>query len=305
MQKTAFMFPGQGSQYVGMGKDFYEQYEVSRKIYQEASDIIEMDIAKLCFEENSELNRTEFTQIALFVTEIAMLQALQFEGISSDVNVGLSLGEYSALVTSGVMNFTDACKVVRQRSIFMERAVPAGIGAMVAVIGLSAEVIEEEISKFHQVQIANYNCPGQIVISGFAEEVALAGTALKEKGAKQIIKLNVSGPFHSSMLLSAGEALGKELDSIILHDANVPYVANCTAKYVKEADEVKELLKRQVYSPVMFEQSIKMLLQDGVDRFVEIGPGKSLNGFVKRIDKRVQIITVNKVEDVLRMKELN
>jgi len=299
MGKIAFMFPGQGAQYVGMGKDFYDQITVSKNAFITASKVVGLDLEKLCFEENEDLNITEYTQIAMLTVEVAMLYALQEKGIKSDINIGLSLGEYGALVASGVLSFEDACKVVRQRGIYMEKEVPAGQGAMSAVLGLDGNVIADCISNIDgNVQIANYNCPGQIVISGDLQAVADAGKALAEVGARRVIPLNVSGPFHSQLLKGAGDKLGTILDEVTINDIKLPYVANYTAQYVKDKNDVKELLKKQVYSSVKFEQSIKMLIEDGVDTFIEIGPGKTLSGFVKKISKDVKVFNVEKVEDL-------
>jgi len=299
MGKIAFMFPGQGAQYVGMGKDFYDQITVSKDAIQTASKVVGLDLEKLCFEENDDLNITEYTQIAMLTVEVAMLYALEEKGIKSDVNIGLSLGEYGALVASGVLSYEDACKVVRQRGIYMEKEVPAGQGAMSAVLGIDGSVIEDCIANIEgNVQIANYNCPGQIVISGDLKAVTEAGKALTEAGARRVIPLNVSGPFHSQLLKGAGDKLGTILDEVTINEIKLPYVANYSAKYVTDKNDVKELLKKQVYSSVKFEQSIKMLIEDGVDTFIEIGPGKTLSGFVKKISKDVKVFNVEKVEDL-------
>ena len=298
MGKIAFMFPGQGAQYIGMGKDFYDQITVSKNAFVTASKVVGLDLEKLCFEENEELNITEYTQIAMLTVEIAILNALEEKGIQSDINIGLSLGEYSALVASGVLSFEDACKVVRQRGIYMEKEVPAGQGAMSAVLGLDAKVIEDCLTNVEgNVQIANYNCPGQIVISGDFKAVTDAGKVLSEAGARRVIPLNVSGPFHSQLLKGAGDKLGTVLDLVTINDIRLPYVANYTAQYVENKNDVKELLTKQVYSSVKFEQSIKMLIEDGVDTFIEIGPGKTLSGFVKKISRDVNVFNVEKVED--------
>ena len=299
MGKIAFMFPGQGAQYVGMGKDFYDQITVSKNAFLTASKVVGLDLQKLCFEENSDLNITEYTQIAMLTVEVAMLYALEEKGIKSDINIGLSLGEYSALVASGVLSFEDACKVVRQRGIYMEKEVPAGFGAMSAVLGLEATAIEDCISNIDgNVQIANYNCPGQIVISGDLKAVTEAGKALAEVGARRVIPLNVSGPFHSQLLRGVGDKLATVLENVTINEIKIPYVANYTAQYVEDKNDVKELLKKQVYSSVKFEQSIKMLIEDGVDTFIEIGPGKTLSGFVKKIARDVTIFNVEKVGDL-------
>ncbi len=301
MGKIAFMFPGQGAQYVGMGKDFYEQIKGSRRMFDTASQAVGLDMAKLCFEENEDLHITEFTQIALLTTSMAMLEALKERGIKSQVNAGLSLGEYGALVSSGVMEYEDACKVVRKRGIYMQEEVPAGKGAMSAVIGLSGEEIEKVLEEEGKpVEIANYNCPGQIVISGETEAVGEVGAKIKEAGAKRVVPLKVSGPFHSSLLKGAGEKLGKELEDVVLGDIAVPYVSNVTAQYVKDKGQVKDLLMRQISSSVRWQQSMELLLKDGVDTFIEIGPGKTLSNFMKKIKKggNIRIMNVEKVEDL-------
>lgn len=299
MSRTAFMFPGQGAQYIGMGKDFYEQSEESRKAFDKASEVTGLDIAGLCFEENDRLDITEYTQIALLTVEGAMLAALNKMGIRSDVNIGLSLGEYGALLASEVISFEDACRVVRQRGILMEKEVPAGQGAMSAVLGLDGTAIQECLEGIEgSVQIANFNCPGQIVISGEKEAVKAAGEALAQAGAKRVIPLNVSGPFHSDLLKGAGDKLNAVLKNIEINDIVRPYIANVTADYVNDKNEVKKLLEEQVYSSVRFEQSVKKLIEDGVDTFVEIGPGKTLSGFVKKINREVRIFNIEKFQDL-------
>lgn len=296
--KTAFIFPGQGAQYVGMGKDFYEQVTISKEMFDRASEICGMDLPALCFEENEQLNITEYTQIAMLVTEVAILKALEERGVKKDVCAGLSLGEYGALTAAHVMDYEDVCRVVRQRGIFMQEAVPSG-GAMAAVLGCEETIIENICSETEGiVEIANYNCPGQIVISGEQQAVDLAAERLKEAGAKRVLPLKVSGPFHSSMLKGAGERLGGVLKDVKIHDIKVPYAANVTAEYVKDASQVKTLLEQQVSSSVRWEQTIRMMLNDGVDTFIEIGPGKTLTGFMKKIDRSVRAWNVEKLEDV-------
>lgn len=301
MRKTVFMFPGQGAQYVGMGKDFYDQIEVSRKMFDTASEAVGLDLKKLCFEENEDLNITEYTQIALLTTSVAMMEALKEKGVTSDCNAGLSLGEYGALVASGIMDYEDACRVVRKRGLYMQEEVPAGEGAMSAVLGLTADVIEEILKKEgKQVEIANYNCPGQIVISGETNAVAEVGEKIKEAGAKRVVPLKVSGPFHSSLLKGAGEKLAKVLEDVTIHDIKVPYVCNVSAQMITDKNEVKELLAKQVSSSVRWQQTIELLIEQGYNTFIEIGPGKTLNGFMKKIDKekKVEVYSVEKVEDL-------
>ena len=298
MSKTAFIFPGQGAQYVGMAKDFYEQIPVSRKVIDKASQATGIDIPALCFQANEKINITEYTQIAMLAAEAAMLRALEDRGVRSQVNAGLSLGEYGALLASGVMSEEDAFAAVRRRGILMQEAVPTG-GAMAAVLGAEAALIEEICEKTEGiVSVANYNCPGQIVITGEKEAVERAGESLKEAGARRIIPLNVSGPFHSGMLEGAGEKLGEALAEVKLHEFTVPYVTNVTAQYVTETSEVKALLVKQVSSPVRWQQCVERMLADGVDTFIEIGPGKTLAGLMRKIDRKAKVLNVEKVEDL-------
>lgn len=260
-------------------------------------------MAKLCFEENKNLDITEYTQAAILTTSIAMLEAFKSFGIRADVCAGLSLGEYAALTACGVIGFDEAAYVVRQRGILMQEAVPVGTGAMAAVLAVEKEIIERVISPIEGVEIANYNCPGQIVISGKKEAVEEASLRLKKAGAKRCVPLNVSGPFHSSMLKKAGEELYEVLLPVELKNPEIPYVTNVTAEYVTEAEHIKELLKRQVYSSVKWMQSVEAMIKDGVDTFIEIGPGKTLSGFVKKINKDVSVFNIEKTEDMERVAE--
>ena len=298
MSKVAFVFPGQGAQYVGMGKDFYEQIPVSRKVYTIASEVTGLDLPGLCFKENEQIDITEYTQIAMLATEAAMLAALQEKGVKADVAAGLSLGEYGAILTAGAMSLEDVFRVVRQRGILMQKAVPTG-GAMCAVLGMDGEKIAKICEETEGiVSVANYNCPGQIVITGEEGAVAAAAEKLKEAGARRCIPLKVSGPFHSEMLKGAGEKLVGVLADVELKEFTMPYVTNVTADYVTDISEIKELLGRQVYSSVRWQQSVERMIADGVDTFIEIGPGRTLTGFLKKINKNVTGLHIEKVEEL-------
>lgn len=303
MSRIAFIYPGQGAQVCGMGQDFYEQTETGKKVFDLATEILGFSLPELCFEKNDRLDITEYTQAAMVTTSIAMTKVLEENGVKPDVTAGLSLGEYCALYAAGVMSEKDAIATVRQRGILMQEAVPVGQGAMAAVLAMDASAIEEVIADIDGVQIANYNCPGQIVISGKKEAVGTACEKLKEAGAKRTIMLNVSGPFHSKMLTGAGEKLGEVLASVEVHKPQIPYVANVTAAYVTEADEVKPLLTKQVSSSVRWQQSVETMLADGVDTFIEIGPGKTLAGFMRKIDRSAKVYNVEKLEDVQKVVE--
>lgn len=303
MGKIAFMFPGQGSQYVGMGKEFYDALPLCKDIYEKASEAAGLDVVSLCFEENDRIHITEYTQIAMVATEVAMLKALEEKGLRPDVTAGLSLGEYGALVASGVLTAEDAFALVRKRGIYMQEAVPTG-GAMTAVLGLDTEKIEEICENTEGiVSIANYNCPGQTVITGEAAAVEAAAAKCKEAGAKRCIPLKVSGPFHSAMLTGAGEKLGEELKNVEIHPIAIPYIANVTADYVTDTDEVKPLLEKQVSSSVRWQQTIERMIADGVDTFVEIGPGKTLTGFMRKIDRDMKVYNIEKLEDLDKVAE--
>ena len=303
MSRIAFIYPGQGAQVCGMGKDFYEQTETGKQMFDQATKLLGFSVPDLCFTENEQLNVTEYTQAAMVTTSIAMTMVLEEKGISPDVTAGLSLGEYCALYAAKVLSAGDAVTTVRQRGILMQEAVPAGIGAMAAVLAMDAGAIEEVLAGIADVQIANYNCPGQIVISGKTAAVETACEKLKAAGAKRTIMLNVSGPFHSDMLKDAGAELGKVLDTVTIHDPVIPYVANVNASYVTGAAAVKDLLVQQVSSSVRWQQSVETMLADGVDTFIEIGPGKTLSGFMKKINRDVTVLNIEKLEDIDKVME--
>lgn len=289
---------------MGMGKDFYETIPVSRQMYELASKASGLDVEALCFNENEQIHITEYTQIAMLATEVAMLKAVEEKGLKPDVTAGLSLGEYGALVASGVMGPEDVFRVVRMRGIYMQEAVPHG-GAMVAVLGLDTAVIEKICEETPgMVSVANYNCPGQIVITGEEDAINSAVEKLTEAGAKRCVTLKVSGPFHSPLLAGAGEKLAKELEQVTIGEIQVPYIANVTADYVTDKETVKGLLEKQVSSSVRWQQTIERMIADGVDTFVEIGPGKTLSGFMRKINREMKVYNVEKIEDLTKLEEL-
>lgn len=303
MSKTAFIFPGQGAQYPGMGRDFYSSFEEARWIYNLAGTAAGLDVKALCFEENDKLNVTEYTQIAMLATEVAILKCAQAKGLKADVCAGLSLGEYGALAAAEVMTPADLFQIIRKRGIFMQEAYPVG-GAMTAVLGLDGGVIEQVCEETEGiVSVANYNCPGQIVITGEKGAVDSASEKLKAAGARRCIPLNVSGPFHSALLENAGRKLEAELAGVNLQNPVIPYICNVSASYVTEAAPVKTLLAKQVSSAVRWQQSVELMLRDGVDTFIEIGPGKTLSGFMRKIDKNVRSLNIETVEDLLKVTE--
>ncbi|WP_343250343.1 ACP S-malonyltransferase [Diplocloster hominis] len=301
--KLAFIFPGQGAQYAGMGKEFYDQFAESRRIFETASDVLSMDMKELCFEQNERLDITAYTQAAMLTVSAAMLAVIEAEGVRADAAAGLSLGEYGAILAGKAMSFADAVAVVRKRGILMQEAVPAG-GAMAAVMGTDAELIRKICGETEGiVSVANYNCPGQIVITGEENAVAKACESLKEAGARRTVPLKVSGPFHSKLLEHAGRQLEEVLRPILLRNPQIPYITNVTAEYVTDSEEIKPLLGRQVYSSVLWQQSVERLIADGIDTFLEIGPGRTLSGFVKKIHRDAKVMNIEKPDDLKKVME--
>ena len=303
MSKIAFIYPGQGAQKAGMGADFYERSETARAIFDQAGEKLGLDMKALCFEENEKLDLTEYTQAALVTTCLAMTRVVRERGLKPDITAGLSLGEYSAIAAAGGMDDLDAVRLVRKRGILMQNTVPAGEGGMCAVMGMEASKIEEVLEEMAgeaagDVTIANYNCPGQIVITGKTPAVEAAAERLKAAGAKRAMMLNVSGPFHSPLLMPAGEELARELETVTFYPLDIPYVTNVTAERVEDIGVTRELLTKQVSSPVRWMQSMEAMIREGVDIFVEIGPGKTLAGFMKKISRDVKVYNIAVWEDV-------
>ncbi|MGQ7385107.1 ACP S-malonyltransferase [Streptococcus suis] len=297
MTKTAFLFAGQGSQTVGMARDLYENYPIVRETFNQASQILGYDIRDLIDNQEDKLHQTRYTQPAILTTSVAIFRLLEEEGVQPDMVAGLSLGEYSALVASGALTFEDAIALIAKRGEYMETAAPAGTGKMVAVLNTDVNLIEEICSTVTSgiVSPANYNTPAQIVIGGEVTAVDEAVEALKEAGVKRMIPLNVSGPFHTALLRPASEQLAQALEQVEFADFQVDLVGNTEATVMKKED-IKSLLTRQVMEPVRFYESIATMQEAGVTNFIEIGPGKVLSGFVKKIDKTAHVIAIEDIE---------
>lgn len=304
MAKTAFVFPGQGSQTVGMCKEFYDNYACAKKVFEEADEALGFSIAKMCFEgPEDQLRLTMNTQPAILTCSIAVLAVLRENGLNCQIAGGHSLGEYSALVAAGSLSLVDAVRSVRKRGQFMQEAVPVGEGAMAAVMGLEPETIDAICRKVEAecgeaVQAVNFNCPGQVVIAGAAGAVAKAIDALKEAGARRAVSLPVSAPFHSTLMRPAAARLKEVLDEVEFHDAKFPVVANVTAKPVTKAEEIRSLLVQQAASPVKWEMSMRYMLGEGFDTFVEVGPGKVLTGFTRKIDRTANALNVEDMDSL-------
>lgn len=296
MSKLAFVFAGQGAQTVGMGKELADNFECAAKVFDEASEALGFDIKDMIFNgDNETLMITENTQPTIVTMSVAALRVLEEKGIKPDVVAGLSLGEYSAHIASGSIDFADGVRLVKKRGKYMQEEVPVGVGAMAAIIALSADDVKaccEEASALGVCAPANFNCPGQIAVSGEVAAVEKCCEIAKEKGAKRAVKLAVSAPFHCSMLTGAGEKLAKELESVEVKDMNIPVITNVTADYVASKEDIKPYLIKQVSSSVLWEDTIRKMIADGVDTFVEVGPGKALSGFIKKVSRDVKVFNV-------------
>lgn len=307
MGKLAIVFPGQGAQFVGMGQSVYNAFEASKLVFEQGSAALEKDLQTLCFNGPEEaLRLTENTQPTILTTSIAIYKAIEATGVVADGFAGLSLGEYSALVAGGAIRYEDAVKVVRERGKFMQEAVPAGKGSMAAILGMERDIIETVCGDINQrgvCEVANYNCPQQIVIAGETALVEEAVTVLKEHGAKKAVMLPVSAPFHTKMLLGAGEKLSKVLNEIEVDIPSKPVYTNVTAQMYTQDSDIRNTLVKQVSESVLWEDCVANMVKDGFDTFIEVGPGNALSKFIKKISKDVKVLCVETEEDVKTLKE--
>lgn len=298
--KIGFLFPGQGSQSVGMGKDIYEEYEVAKEIYNKVQNLTSVDIAKISFEGPEEkLNETKYAQLAILTNSLAILEILKNNNIVAEMSAGLSLGEYTALINSKALSFEEGVKLIQKRGECMQNFLPEGDWQMAAIIGLSESQVEEVCKKVKSgfVVPANYNCVGQIAISGEKEAVIEAATIAKEMGAKKAVVLKTAGPFHTEKLTKASEVFSKELENVTIHKFETKVIKNLDGELYKDTDNVKEILAKHIVSPVRFSKTLENMLDSGIDTFIEVGPGKTLSGFVKRMptEKDIKILNINNV----------
>lgn len=301
--KTGFLFPGQGSQSIGMGKDLYEKYEVVRKIYDKVQEITGIDIAKISFEGPEEkLNETKYTQLAILTESLAILEILKQENIKAEISAGLSLGEYTALINSGVLLFEEGVKLVQKRGEYMQNLLPEGDWQMAAIMGLTEKQVEEACKKVKSgfVVPANYNCVGQIAISGEKQGVEEAQIIAKEMGAKKVIFLKTSGPFHTEKLLDSSNTLRRELENVTINTFKTKVIKNLDGEFYKDTDDIKDILAKHIINPVRFSKTIENMIDNGIDTFIEIGPGKTLSGFVKRTptEKEIKILNISNLESL-------
>ncbi len=297
--KIGYLFPGQGTQTVGMGKDLYEKYEAYRNIYQRANDLTGYQLEDITFGGSEEqLNQTKYTQIAVLTMSLAILELLNHEKIEPTACLGLSLGEYSALVCGKALTFEDGIKIIKKRGILMQELCPKGDWHMVAIMGLDEEKVTEICKSITSgfIAPANFNCPGQIVVSGEKEAIEEAIQKAKEEGARKTVELNTAGPFHTIMLEEAAKKLKEELENITIHKFETNVIKNIDGKVYNDSDNIKDILAKHIMCPVRMEEGIRTMLDMGIDTFVEIGPGKTLSGFVKRINKEVNVLNINSVE---------